>query len=231
MNVATRTAAIVLAGGSGKRMQSDVKKQYMEIQGRPLVYYSLAAFEKSEIEKVVLVCSPGDEEYCRREIVEKYGLKKVVRVVPGGKERYHSVYEGLKALEETDYVLIHDGARPFLTEDVIARALDGAVRYGACVVGMPSKDTVKLADEDGFVADTPKRSLTWNVQTPQAFRYSLVFEAYAKVLASGEIASITDDAMMVERATSARVKLVEGSYGNIKITTPEDLKGIEEYSF
>ena len=213
--------AIVLAGGSGKRMGLSVKKQYIEICNKPLLYYSVHAFEKSDVDEIVLVVTPGDENYVKKEIVEKYGFKKVSAIVPGGKERYNSVYEGLK-VTRGDYVLIHDGARAFVTKEIIRRAMDGAKEYGACVVGMPVKDTIKVADGDGCVKDTPKRSSLWMVQTPQAFSYPLVKDAYEKVLAK-DATGVTDDAMVVELATDQKVKLIEGSYDNIKVTTIDDL--------
>ena len=213
--------AIVLAGGSGKRMGLSVKKQYIEICNKPLLYYSVHAFEKSDVDEIVLVVTPGDENYVKKEIVEKYGFKKVSAIVSGGKERYNSVYEGLK-VTRGDYVLIHDGARAFVTKEIIRRAMDGAKEYGACVVGMPVKDTIKVADDDGYVKDTPKRSSLWMVQTPQAFFYPLVKDAYEKVLAK-DATGVTDDAMVVELATAHKVKLIEGSYDNIKVTTIDDL--------
>ena len=213
--------AIVLAGGSGKRMGLSVKKQYIEICNKPLLYYSVHAFEKSDVDEIVLVVTPGDENYVKKEIVEKYGFKKVSAIVPGGKERYNSVYEGLK-VTRGDYVLIHDGARAFVTKEIIRRAMDGAKEYGACVVGMPVKDTIKVVDDDGYVKDTPERSSLWMVQTPQAFSYPLVKDAYEKVLAK-DATGVTDDAMVVELATDQKVKLIEGSYDNIKVTTIDDL--------
>ncbi len=213
--------AIVLAGGSGKRMGLSVKKQYIEICNKPLLYYSVHAFEKSDVDEIVLVVTPGDETYVKEEIVEKYGFKKVSAIVPGGKERYNSVYEGLK-VTQGDYVLIHDGARAFVTKEIIRRAMDGAKEYGACVVGMPVKDTIKVVDDDGCVKDTPERSSLWMVQTPQAFFYPLIKDAYEKVLAK-DATGVTDDAMVVELATDQKVKLIEGSYDNIKVTTIDDL--------
>lgn len=229
MRVEKNTSAIVLAGGSGKRMKSKIRKQYIEIHGKPLIYYSLAAFQNSAVEKIVLVCSAGDEEYCLHEIVEKYSLNKVCNIVSGGKERYHSVYEGLKALKDTEYVLIHDGARPFVTNDIIQRSIECAKQYKACVVGMPTKDTIKISDENGFVKSTPNRSSVWNIQTPQSFEYNLIKEAYEKIFALENSLEITDDAMVVESTSDVQIKLLEGSYMNIKITTPDDLIGIDKF--
>ena len=137
-------AAIVLSAGIGSRMQSDVPKQYMELNGYPVIYYSLKAFQDSEVSSIILVTGKNDVEYCRTEIVEKYHLDKVHKVIPGGTERYNSVYEGLKAISEADYVLIHDGARPMLNQEILRRSMDAAAEYGACVVGMPVKDTIKV---------------------------------------------------------------------------------------
>lgn len=216
--------AIVLAGGRGRRMESDVQKQYMELLGRPLIYYSLAAFEKSAVDRIILVTGAGEEDYCRKEIVEAYGFQKVAAIVPGGRERYHSVYEGLKAAEGCDYVLIHDGARPCVTDDIIRAAIDGAVENQACVIGMPVKDTIKLADEEEFAQTTPDRSRLWMIQTPQAFSYELVMDAYIRLFQSEKNQQgITDDAMVVETMTSHKVRLIRGSYKNMKVTTPEDM--------
>lgn len=220
-----KTTAIVLAAGRGSRMNSDVKKQYLLLLGKPVVYYSLDAFEASPlVDEIVLVCGTGEEDECRREIVEKYGFQKVRAIVPGGKERYHSVFEGLKAAgKECGTVLIHDGARPMVDEAMIGRLLQEVSVSHACVAAMPVKDTVKLSGSDGFVAETLPRERLWMIQTPQVFDYSLIRNAYETVLekADPEV-KITDDAMVLE-SVGGRVRLVEGSYENLKITTPEDM--------
>ncbi len=228
-----KTVAVVLAAGSGSRMNSDVKKQYMDIGGKPLIYYSLKTFEESMIDDIVLVVSRGDTDYVRTEIVQKYGFDKVTAIVEGGLYRYHSVRLGLEAAAPNcDYAFIHDGARPFLTEDIIMRALHAVKEYGACVVGMPVKDTIKIADEKGFAASTPDRNLTWMIQTPQVFSYKMILELYQRLdREEGELMArginITDDAMVVEYFSDKKIKLVEGSYTNIKITTPEDIPSAE----
>lgn len=226
-----KTAAIVLAAGKGRRMNSGIQKQYMLLDGKPLIYYSLKEFEQAAVSDIVLVTGEGEREYCRHEIVERYGMKKVMAVVSGGRERYHSVYEGLKYLGSRggygpgDYVLIHDGARPFADGGIIERVMEDAVRYGACVAGMPSKDTVKLADDAGFVRMTPERSKVWTVQTPQGFSYPLLRGAYDKMMSCAACQSgVTDDAMVVESMTEQRVRLTMGSYDNLKVTTPGDLE-------
>ena len=191
-------AAIVLAAGSGKRMNSKVHKQYLIIQDRPVLYYSLKAFEDSAVDEIVLVVGKGEEEFCRKEIVDKYGISKVKAIVEGGKERYHSVFEGLKQTSDADYVLIHDGARPFVNQDIIRRCMQEVQKYQACVVGMPVKDTIKIADEEGYAKQTPDRKNVWMIQTPQTFSYALIYEAYEEMLKTEDTA-ITDDAMVLER--------------------------------
>lgn len=225
-----KTGAVVLAAGQGKRMNSSVAKQFLMLDGKPVIYYALKAFEDSPVNAVVLVTGEDEIPYCRTEIVEAFGFKKVVRIVPGGKERYHSVYAGLCGLAEKgfcgdrDIVLIHDGARPLVTNEVILRSMEGAAAYGACVAAMPVKDTIKVADEKEFTESTPKRSLLWQIQTPQAFSFPLIYGAYKKLFSREEYQKdITDDAMVVETMTDYRVKLIQGDYSNMKVTTPEDM--------
>lgn len=234
MTKAKKVSAICLAAGRGKRMESKIHKQYLLLEEKPVLYYCLRAFENSPVEEVVLVTGAGEEEYCREQIVELYGFTKVKTIVAGGKERYHSVYEGLKALQPCDYVLIQDGARPFLTEEIIVRCMEGAFRYDACVAGMPVKDTIKMADDAGNIDHTPDRSKVWMIQTPQAFSTELIREAYDKLIQAekeGKAAdvTITDDAMVVEYFMNRKVHLVQGSYENIKITTPEDMSVAEVF--
>lgn len=221
------TTAIVLAAGHGKRMGTDLPKQFLEIGGVPMIAATLRVFEESSvIDEILLVTSPDYVSYCENEIVAKYGFSKVRGVITGGKERYDSVWQALLACEGSDYVFIHDGARPFVTGEILLRT-DAAVRkYKAAAVAVPSKDTVKIADENGFVQDTPSRSRVFIMQTPQAFEYDLIRKANEILFRDGGMQDVTDDAMIVERSGLARVKLVEGSYSNIKITTPEDLKGL-----
>lgn len=215
--------AIVLAAGQGKRMNSKVQKQFLLIKGKPVLYYSLSCFQNSrEIEEIIVVTGKESINFCKQEIIEAYGFSKVKAVIPGGKERYDSVYAGLCACEDSDYVFIHDGARPFLSNDMIRRGKEAVLDYGACVIGMPSKDTIKIADENGMVESTPSRNKVWNIQTPQIFSYTAIREAHEKARQQN-MADITDDAMVIERFGNMKIKLVEGSYENIKITTPEDI--------
>lgn len=226
--------AIVLAAGRGTRMNSDIPKQYLPVKGKPVLYYALKAFQESFIDRIVLVTSLEDVEYCRKNIVEHFGFCKVSDVVAGGNERYHSVWKGLQAAGEYDYIFIHDGARPFVTQEILKRAYDSVSEHDACVVGMPVKDTIKIADANGFADSTPKRDHVWMIQTPQVFTGRLIYDAYKTLIEKEkEILHrgirITDDAMVVETFTDRKVKLVEGSYENIKITTPEDLQVAESF--
>ena len=221
--MAEKNTAIVLAAGQGKRMHSKIQKQFLKIQGYPVLYYSLRCFQESPlIQDIILVTGEDALSYCKEEIVKKYGFTKVSNVIAGGKERYDYVYEGLCACKDCRYVLIHDGARPFITEEIIERGLEKVKETGACVVGMPSKDTIKLSDAEGYVKETPDRKCVWTIQTPQIFSYALIREAHDSIRKK-DMSKITDDAMVIEHETGVKVALAEGSYQNIKITTPEDL--------
>lgn len=229
--------AVVLAAGQGKRMGTQTPKQYLEIAGKPLLYYTLLAFEKSPlIDAIVLVVGDSYQiDFCKKEIVDAYQFQKVDIITVGGKERYDSVLCALRAIEKEmckeakeGYVFIHDGARPVVTQAILERCLEAAQTHEACVAAMPVKDTIKIADEEGFAESTPRRDLLWTVQTPQTFSFSLIYKAYEQMSGqmdrlAAEGIKITDDAMVVETFTDRKVKLVEGSYENIKVTTIEDL--------
>ena len=252
----SRSTLILLAAGKGTRMGSGVRKQYMELCGYPLLSWPLATFLTSPvITDIVLVIPEDDEAYIRDvilpaavSIAEKKGAcaqqpvapsenlireerlaGKLRAMVPGGKERYDSVYRGLQAIDwPCDYVFIHDGARPLIDEASLERLYDAVMQEGTAVAAMPSKDTVKIADATGHVLDTPDRSSVWIIQTPQVFSHAIIREAYARMMERmDELAAagvrITDDAMAVEQMLRRRVRLVEASYSNIKVTTPEDI--------
>lgn len=220
-----KVVALILAAGSGRRMNAPVKKQYMELASKPLIYYALRAFDTSEvIDEIVLVTAKEEQKYCRKGIIERYCIRKVTSIIEGGKERYHSVYCGLCAIEECGYVLIHDGARPFVTDEIILRTLEGACECQACAAGMPVKDTIRLVDDKGFTKETPNRNSVWSVQTPQTFAYRFIKDAFDLYMKSGQNTPVTDDVMVAELMTGQKARMIEGSYSNIKITTPEDLK-------
>ena len=226
-NADMNNAAIVLAAGKGKRMQAKLPKQFLMLSGKPVIWYSLDCFQKSPlIRQIVLVTDEENVSFCEKEIVEKYGFSKVTKVTAGGAERYDSVYQGLLCCEGMDYVFIHDSARPFIDDRMLERGLASAMEHGAAIMAMPVKDTIKIADDKGFVKGTPDRKSLFMVQTPQIFSFPLIKDAYETMQRRG-MEGITDDAMVLEKATGHPVHLVEGSYRNIKITTPEDM-GIAE---
>lgn len=220
--------AIVLAAGNGKRMNSDTAKQFLKIRDKDILYYSLRAFNKhSGISRIILVTREEDIEYCQNNIIDEYRLKKVGRIIPGGKERYDSVYRGLVTLKreglgDNDIVLIHDGVRPFVTHDMISNCIKAARKYDACTVAVPAKDTIKLVNDEMMGIATPKRENVYQVQTPQAFKFSKLFEAYEEMKAAPDH-NITDDTMLIDQYKGIMSKIVPGEYTNIKITTPEDL--------
>ena len=228
--------AIVLAAGQGRRMGGNVSKQYLELAGKPIIYYTLEAFQNSPlIDSIVLVTGPEQMAWCKEELVHKYNLTKVDTITTGGSERYISVWNGLQVIEDDmtradreGIVFIHDGVRPFIDEGILSRTMEAAYLYGACVAAMPVKETIKIADENGFVESTPARNRVWGIQTPQVFDFRLAYGAYQAAMESGRT-DMTDDAMIVESFTDVKVKLVEGSYENIKITTPEDLEIAETF--
>ena len=220
----SKIVCIMLAGGKGKRMGTKVSKQYLLLEGKPVLFYSLKAFEPY-VDEIIVVAAEGEEGYCKENIIDKYGISKVSAVVTGGAERYLSVYEGLKAIDKTDedvYVLIHDGARPFIKGEVIEESIRKVKETGACIVAVPSKDTVKVGNPYNIVESTPDRRRVWLVQTPQVFEYNAIYNAYNAAIDSGR-EDITDDSMVMEAFGEKEIHFVEGNYDNIKLTTPDDL--------
>ncbi|MDO4266055.1 MAG: 2-C-methyl-D-erythritol 4-phosphate cytidylyltransferase [Eubacteriales bacterium] len=221
--------AVVLAAGTGSRMHSDVKKQYMELRGLPVVVRSLLRFEENELIDSVVLVTGRDDLQLALSLSLKYNLRKVKNIVEGGDQRYKSVYNGAKAAgEDTDYILIHDGARPLVSDELITRCCREVVLSRACVAAVPVKDTIKRCDTSGFAAETLERASLFAVQTPQAFSYPLFMEAYANLFRTirayhPDESKITDDAMIVEAMSDQKVKLIPGDYKNIKLTTPEDM--------
>lgn len=215
-------SVIIAAAGMSNRMGSKINKQFIAINNKPILAHTLEIFEKCKyIDEIIVVSREGEVEYCRKEIVKRYGFKKVVNIVRGGKERQDSIYNGLLALNEnTDIVLTHDGARPFVKEESIIAGIKGVVEHGACVVGVPAKDTMKVVDESNDVHHTPKRSLLWAAQTPQCFRADIIKKGYEYAIEESIMG--TDDSSLVEKI-GYKVKMIMGTYDNIKITTPEDL--------
>lgn len=213
-------SAIVLAGGKGKRMGLKVSKQFIELKGKPILYYTLKKFIDSRyIDQVVLVLPKDEIEYCKKEILNKYSLE-IDLIVEGGSERQDSVYNALKTIKNTDIVLIHDGARPFITDRIIEEGIEYAKHYGAAAPGVMPKDTIKVKDSSNFSVNTPNRSSLVAIQTPQIFKYDEILRCHENVKRDGII--VTDDTMVAE-LYNHKVYLYDGDYTNIKITTPEDL--------
>jgi 2-C-methyl-D-erythritol 4-phosphate cytidylyltransferase len=220
------TSAVIVAAGKGTRMKTDISKQFIEISGIPVLVRTLYAFEKcTMINEIILVTNETDMVYCRDSIINYHGLKKVKKIVRGGQTRQESVYKGIieagdEAGNRCGIIAVHDGARPFIRQEHIMDSIRAACEYGACCVAVPVKDTIKIADADGMVRSTPERSMLWSVQTPQVFKREILINAHEKALRDGFKG--TDDAVLVERC-GYPLKLVPGSYDNVKITTAEDI--------
>lgn len=225
-----KNTAIVLAAGKSARMGGEIRKQYIKIGRAPVFCYAWKALEDSPVvSDMILVVPDGDQRDAGNMLLQAGLGTKLRKIVAGGSERYYSVMNALNSIDwDCDYVFIHDGARPFVDEPTIERLFDSVQKEMAAVAGMPSKDTVKIADGDGYVKTTPDRSRTWIIQTPQVFAFGLIRHAYRQMMdvldtLKGKGVQITDDAMVAESMLSCNIKLVEASYRNIKITTPEDL--------
>jgi 2-C-methyl-D-erythritol 4-phosphate cytidylyltransferase len=216
---------VIVAAGKGSRMRTAMSKQYLELGGRPILVHTLQLFQNMpEVEQIVLTVGEEDVERCQH-YVQDYNFSKVKQVLPGGKERQDSVLKGLTALStDTEWVLVHDGVRPFVTAEQVLACWHKAMEVEAAVLAVPVKDTIKVVDPSGKVQSTPDRKSLWAIQTPQAFRASLLREAHEKAGHEGFVG--TDDAMLVERLGKP-VYVIEGDYYNIKITTPEDLPWAE----
>lgn len=216
-----RCTAIIMAAGKGKRMQTAVSKQFLPVCGKEILAWTVDVFEKSPLVDTILLMASADGKEDVQHLWNTYGWKKVAAVLEGGKERQNSVANGLAAVgEDTDIVLIHDGVRPFVTEEMIADSIVAAQAYGGAVIGVPAKDTIKVCSADGLAVETPDRSTLWQIQTPQTFQRDLIVNAYEKADRDGFLG--TDDASVAEFA-GHQVKVVMGSYRNIKITTKEDM--------
>jgi 2-C-methyl-D-erythritol 4-phosphate cytidylyltransferase len=215
--------ALIPAAGMGKRMGAGSNKQYLLLDGVPILAHTLRVFEEASFIAGIYIVSPEQEiPFCRSEVVERYGFSKVRAIVAGGAERQHSVQNGLNAMqgvEDDDLLLIHDGVRPFVPVSVLQAAAAAADKFGGAVVAVPVKDTVKVA-RDGIITETPPREQLWLAQTPQAFRFGLIQAAHAAAQAEGFLG--TDDASLMERQ-GFPLHIVMGDYRNIKITTPEDM--------
>jgi len=217
-----KVVALIPAAGLGKRMNNKISKPFILISGKPLIVYTLETFEECPlIYKIYLVVNPEEKELFNQNIISRYNFQKIQKLIDGGDTRQSSVYNGLNSLEkDTDIVVIHDGARPLIKEKFICQSIEVAQEFGSAVLAIPSKDTLKMIQDDMLVEKTLDREKIWRAQTPQTFKYNLVFSAYQKAFQEGIYA--TDDAAIVERY-GHKVKLIMGSEENIKITTPFDI--------
>lgn len=219
-----KVAAIVPAAGSGKRLGAKDKKPFVLLAGKPLIAYALKALDLSRYVDRIYVAAEADSINRLKGIIDRYGVKKVAKVVPGASSRAGSVRNCFHAIDAPcDIVLIHDGARPFPADGDIKNAVMLANRFGGCVTAIPMTDTVKLSDKGLFVRKTIDRDSLWRAQTPQAFRYGMLKRALARIK---DISDITDDSSILERL-GGRVKILKGCARNIKVTTKEDLKMAE----
>lgn len=219
-------SVVIVSAGKGSRMKADINKQFLKIGDKEVIAHTIDKFYNNKnIGEIIIVVREDEKEFFQENIINKYGYENI-KIAFGGKERQDSVYNGLKeADEKCEIVLIHDGARPFVTNEIIEKSIEGAKEYKSTIVGVPVKDTIKIVDENKDVCDTPNRSRLWSIQTPQVFDYSLIMKAHEK--AKNNKYYGTDDSMLMEYL-GYDVKVIEGSYNNIKITTPEDLKIAEE---
>lgn len=217
-----KISAIIPAAGIGVRMGSGIKKPYLKIGSKPILAHTLQVFEKSlVVDDIFVVVSDEDIKRCKDEVINPYNFHKVADVLAGGKTRQASVFNGIqRTSDDTDIIIVHDGVRPFITEKIIETSVESAFQWGAAVVAVPVKDTIKVADNDNFVSSTPDRSQLWAIQTPQVFRREILIKAH--LYAQEQNIDATDDSALVEKL-GYKVKLVMGNYRNIKITTPEDL--------
>lgn len=218
----SKTVAIVPAAGAGVRMGGDRAKQFLHLEDRPILAVTLGVLQNCKmVDAIVLVVPLKDVGYCQKEIVDKFAISKVVKVVPGGKLRQDSVRLGLEAVNGWhDLVLIHDGVRPMIEPDLVEAVIQTAAKHRAAIAALPAKDTVKEVNNHQVTA-TYDRTKVWMVQTPQAFYYEDILKAHREALASG-LTEATDDALLIEKL-GIPVRVVEGSEDNIKVTTPHDL--------
>lgn len=215
------STAVIVAAGKGKRMGTEISKQFLPLGGKEILAHTVEKFQQAAAIRDIVLVTGVDSLQDVQDMVQEYGWKKVVSVTAGGRERQDSVYNGLKQVsEDTEIVLIHDGVRPFVTEEILEDSIAVALEMGGCVAGVPAKDTIKVCNAENIAVATPDRSTLWQIQTPQTFRKDLILQAYEAAKADGFIG--TDDASLAEHS-GYPVKVIMGSYRNIKITTKEDM--------
>jgi 2-C-methyl-D-erythritol 4-phosphate cytidylyltransferase len=220
--VKTKVHAIIVAAGKGNRMSGSVRKQYIALDGIPILEHTLNIFDScAKVNQIIVVVPDEDLDFCRKKILRPAKLQKDVSLIAGGSVRQDSVYNALKIIKPDEgIVIVHDGVRPFLRQKHLVACIKGAAELGACILGIPAFDTVKKVNPKGVIIQTHKRDTLWLAQTPQVFEVKLIKKAHEKARQEGFIG--TDDASLVERLGAA-VKIIPGSRSNIKITNPEDL--------
>lgn len=215
------STAVIVAAGKGRRMGTEISKQFLPLCGKEILAHTVEKFEKAACIRDIILVTGGDALQDVWQMAQEYGWKKIISVTEGGKERQDSVFLGLQQVpQDTEIVLIHDGVRPFVTEEILERSIAAAKETGGCVAGVPAKDTIKVCDAEGLAIATPDRSTLRQIQTPQTFRRKEILAAYEKAKADGFLG--TDDASVAEHS-GFPVRVIMGSYSNIKITTKEDL--------
>ena len=213
--------AVIVAAGKGKRMGTELSKQFLPLCGKEILAHTVEKFEKAEKIRDIILVTGEDSLQDVQDMTQEYGWEKIRSIIAGGKERQESVWNGLQEVAaDAEIVLIHDGVRPFVTEDILNLSMETAMEMGGCVAGVPAKDTIKVCNSENIAVDTPDRSTLWQIQTPQTFRRELIMKAYMQAKEDGFVG--TDDASLAEYS-GYPVKVIMGSYRNIKITTKEDL--------
>lgn len=213
--------AVIVAAGKGKRMGTEISKQFLPLGGKEILAHTVQKFEKAKNIRDIILVTGADSLQDVQEMAQEYGWEKIVSIVAGGKERQDSVWNGLQQVAaDTEIILIHDGVRPFVTEDILNISIETALEMGGCVAGVPAKDTIKVCDGENIAIATPDRNVLWQIQTPQTFRKERIVKAYEQAKEDGFVG--TDDASFAEHC-GYPVKVIMGSYRNIKITTKEDL--------
>ncbi|KPU42657.1 2-C-methyl-D-erythritol 4-phosphate cytidylyltransferase 1 [Oxobacter pfennigii] len=217
--------AVVVAAGKGKRMGAEVNKLFLEINNKPVLAYTLEAFESSQyVDSIIIAANENEMDYIKKDIIDRYKINKIkksISLVAGGEIRQQSIIKGLSELKGAcDIIVTHDGARPLVTSQIIDLSVEEAEKYGAAACAVPLKDTIKVVDEEGFVLSTPERATLYAIQTPQTFKFDILFSAHREAVKNEFIG--TDDTVLVERL-GFKIKLFSGSYENIKVTTPEDI--------
>lgn len=213
--------AVIVAAGKGKRMGTEISKQFLPLGGKEILAHTVQKFEKAKNIRDIILVTGADSLQDVQEMAQEYGWEKIVSIVAGGKERQDSVWNGLQQVAaDTEIILIHDGVRPFVTEDILNISIETALEMGGCVAGVPAKDTIKVCDGENIAIATPDRNALWQIQTPQTFQKERIVKAYEQAKEDGFVG--TDDASFAEHC-GYPVKVIMGSYRNIKITTKEDL--------